>query len=118
MTTKSNKESTLPLRLNCLVFGSDPARLFTVNIDGLKNAYELRAAIKHEQKPEYDNITADTLRLWSVDLTLDNNLNKNVQQAVEKGQPMQPLTKLNRIFTSQPKDDRLHIVVQPPQSEC
>jgi Crinkler effector protein N-terminal domain len=53
------------ISLNCCVFGDDPSRVFSVDIDNNKNISVLRKAIKDEKKSAFDSIDADRLDLWN-----------------------------------------------------
>ena len=74
------------ITLNCCVFGDDPSRVFSVDIDKNKKVSMLRKAIKDEKKPAFDSITADRLDLWNAN---------NIPTDGDKGDFQ---TKLNRIL--------------------
>jgi Crinkler effector protein N-terminal domain len=53
------------ISLNCCVFGDDPSRVSSVDIDKNKKVSMLRKAIKDEKKSTFDSIDADKLDLWN-----------------------------------------------------
>ncbi|KAG1766753.1 hypothetical protein EV702DRAFT_980692 [Suillus placidus] len=53
-------------KLNCIVLGDDPSRIFAVDIGETQTVSELREVIQDEKKPEFDHIDADRLKLWKV----------------------------------------------------
>ncbi|KAG1776959.1 hypothetical protein EV702DRAFT_1104495 [Suillus placidus] len=56
------------IQLNCWVFLDDPQRVFTINIQRLKNAGDLEKAIKRCKVPIWDKFNVDLFELWKVDI--------------------------------------------------
>jgi hypothetical protein len=57
-------------KLNCLVLGDDPSRIFEIKIAPTENVSALRDIIKKERTPQFDYAPASHLELWEVsDLT-------------------------------------------------
>jgi hypothetical protein len=54
------------LNINCIVFGDDPSRVFQVKIANDESVSALKKAIKDEKKPAFEDVAADTLKLWKV----------------------------------------------------
>jgi hypothetical protein len=52
-------------RLNYLVLG-DPANISTIEIALTKDVGALKEAIKDKEKPKFDAIAYDSLKLWDV----------------------------------------------------
>ncbi|PKK60666.1 hypothetical protein RhiirC2_761565 [Rhizophagus irregularis] len=70
-----------------------------------------------------DNVKAKDLKLWKVDISLDEEneklklvnekINVNIKDELE-GAELKPLSKINKHFPSQPADEHIHIIVQRP----
>jgi hypothetical protein len=100
----------MSLSLNCLVFGDEEDKVFTVEVEKTKNVSILKKLIKEEKAPHLDHVAASDLDLWMVDLgpgpvrvNLDN---------YPKLSP--PRKKLSLVFDDTVDDQRLHIIVKAP----
>src|ERR1044072_2008141 len=112
------------ITLNCLVGGENPyENAFNIEINSTKAVSELKEAIKKKKAPDFDNFTADKLKLWKVDISLEedgklsvantkiNNINDELG-AVR----LTSLSKISTHFPSQPADKmNIHIIVQRPE---
>jgi hypothetical protein len=54
------------LELFCWVQGDPHDQAFSLEIAGTKTVSALKKAIKAEKKPAFDHVPADTLKLWKV----------------------------------------------------
>ena len=54
------------LELFCWVQGDDPRHVFPLEIAETKTVGALKEAIKEKKKPAFDHVVADTLNLWRV----------------------------------------------------
>ncbi|KAF9998054.1 hypothetical protein BGZ65_006408 [Modicella reniformis] len=109
------------LTLFCLVDGESASSAFNVRLPPGRYVNDLKTAIKREKSPEFDDIAADKLTLWKV-LIPYNSAKKNLKfylgqlQANEKEELDDPMTRLNKMFTEQPPDDTISIIVEHPRS--
>jgi hypothetical protein len=112
--------ATETLRLNCWVLGEDSHRIFTVGIDCDKNVGGLKEAIKENNKPSFNHITADSLDVWNVSIPVDEdtNLHAKVKDlGLHEKKSLWSLKTLVEIFRDLDHDS-LHVVVKaPPSSE-
>ena len=109
------------ITLSCLVAGENPyENAFNVKINKTEAVSELRKAIKEEID---DNVKAKDLKLWKVDISLEEEneklklvnekINVNIKDELE-GVELKPLSKISKHFPSQPADEHIHIIVQRP----
>src|ERR1700680_1715292 len=56
----------LRLKLNCIVLGDNPRRIFPVDIERTEIVGDLKEVIKDKKRPEFDHIATDHLELWKV----------------------------------------------------
>ena len=54
------------LKLNCIVLGDNPRRIFPVNIERTEIVGDLKEVIKDKKRPEFDHVATDRLELWKV----------------------------------------------------
>jgi hypothetical protein len=52
--------------LNCITLGDDSSRVFIIKISKEATVDGLKKAIKVQKAPEFDDLAADSLRLWKV----------------------------------------------------
>ncbi|KAG1764488.1 hypothetical protein EV702DRAFT_982040 [Suillus placidus] len=103
--------------LNCIVLGDDPRHVFEIKIAPTDSVSALQKVIKDAKKPEFDHVAADILKLWKVDLPVDDAL-KNTLESLELNELESPssVKKLQKVFSEIPEDEHLHIVIQGPLS--
>jgi hypothetical protein len=58
--------SSLRLNINCWVQGDDRDSVFELKISGTESVSALREAIKIKKKHSFQDVDADTLKLWKV----------------------------------------------------
>ena len=96
------------LDLNFCVLDDDPGRVFSVKAEKV-NA--LKEAIKDKKKDAFDAIDADLLDLWKVSIPA---IKEEITRLKLNEQPLSPTAKLSTIFSDEPEDGHLHIVVRVP----
>ena len=103
------------LELNCWVLGDSSDRIFYVQIANDKSVATLKDAIKEECQRQFHHVAANTLVLWKVSISDIHNLPEKVSdiQGVKEG-PLLPLDTLSEVFSDEPKDEHIHIMVMPP----
>ena len=106
------------LTIFCLVRGEPATNAFPIEIDENKNIGTLRELIKSKKKNRFHDIDANELKLWSVsisvddtsalgELVLENNKEKGVQELF-------PVKKISKIFSEEPAEEHIHIIVERP----
>lgn len=89
-----------------------PNCIFPVKIAPTETVGALKKAIKEEKKPALDHLSADTLGLWNVSISVDSALEKNLGSfdfALET--LLLPTEELSTLFPKWPAKSQLHIVV-------
>ncbi|KAF8591614.1 hypothetical protein K439DRAFT_1290229, partial [Ramaria rubella] len=54
--------------LNCWVFGDHQSTVFPVTVSRSDDVIDLRALIKKQKEPQFNDIAADELDLWKIDV--------------------------------------------------
>jgi hypothetical protein len=112
------------ITLSCLVAGENPYdNAFAVEIDTTKLVSFFKDVIKENQKPFFDNVAPKELKLWKVNISLEEEneklklvnkkINVNIKDELE-GIELKPLSKISKHFSSQPADEHIYIIVQRP----
>src|SRR5258705_41801 len=106
------------LDLNCLVLDDDASHIFPIEIAERKTVGALKDVIKVKKRPAFDHVPADTLILWKVSIPVNRNLTENLSKLdfIDENSLL-PVKKLSKIFSDQPEDEHLHIVVRVPPGE-
>lgn len=105
------------ITLNCLVYGDSPSHnIFSVEISRNGNIIQLKKLIKAEKPNDLANIDADKLALWKVDIPSDRlaTLATADIDVIMEGPKLLSVEKINRVFSNEPADECLHIVVNCP----
>jgi hypothetical protein len=100
------------------VLSDDTSHIFPIEIAESKTVGALRKAIKDEKRPAIDHLPADTLVLWKVSIPVNQNLTENLRKLdfVDESSLL-PVKKLSKVFSDQPEDEHLHIIVRVPPGE-
>ncbi|KAG0268150.1 hypothetical protein BGZ95_002588 [Linnemannia exigua] len=109
-----------PLTLFCLVDGESTSNAFSIEIDSTKTVDGLKDLIKAKQSPDFDDIVAKSLTLWSVSIPDDDdddeipivlgNVNNNDKKKLRATRG------LLEVFPDKPPKNTIHVIVQrPPQ---
>src|ERR1700729_1040840 len=114
----SPSESQPQLNLNCLVLGHDASRIFPIEIAESKTVGALKDAVKDKKEHAFPHIDADTLFLWKVSIPVNQNLTENLSKLdfVDESSLL-PVKRLSKVFSDQPEDEHLHVVVRVPPGE-
>ncbi|KAG0059739.1 hypothetical protein BGZ89_000156 [Linnemannia elongata] len=107
-----------PLTLFCLVDGEGTSNAFSVKIASTDTVDDLKEHIKTKKSPEFDDIAADKLTLWSVSIpddddddeipiVLDNVNNKDKKK-------LRATRGLLEVFLDKPPKNTIHVIVQRP----
>ncbi|KAG2339081.1 hypothetical protein BDR05DRAFT_951502, partial [Suillus weaverae] len=104
-------------KLNCIVLGDDPGRIFEIKIAPTESVSALQKVIKEENKQQFDRVDAKNLKLWKVDLPVDDALKRTLESLeLNKMESPSPVKKLQKVFSEIPEDEHLHIVIQGPRA--
>ncbi|KAJ8584000.1 hypothetical protein M405DRAFT_747732 [Rhizopogon salebrosus TDB-379] len=97
--------------LNCLVLGDDPSHIFEIKIAPTESVSALKKVIKAEKTPQFDDVPADHLTLWKIDINLGEDEQLDLPDDAEE---LKPVTPLSKVFLVTPEDEHLHIMVLRP----
>ena len=111
-------------RLNCLVHGETNDRTFPVDIPTNKTIGDLKKMIKIEKSPDFDQLTADKLDLWKVNIpthfpenpilkVLNDNPMADIESAL-KGVKTNPLSEIGDFWQEPAPKYNIHVIVKPP----
>ncbi|KAF8060635.1 hypothetical protein FPV67DRAFT_1631455 [Lyophyllum atratum] len=105
------------LALNCLIFGEDLNRVFTIEISDTKNVSLLKQSIKAENTHSLANISSRHLNLYKVSIPTDDNgsslsvyLSRDDEQKT-----MHPVAILSRVFVDI-SGEHIHVIVKVPDT--
>ncbi|RIA98396.1 hypothetical protein C1645_870752 [Glomus cerebriforme] len=101
-----NKE-TIELKI-----GNAIAQAFPLRINRNESIGQLKKFIKAKKVPEFSFCDADRLRLWKVQVRVDNDKELNELTLHDKDQLLTWST-ISSYFTDKPLDKHIHIVVKP-----
>ncbi|KAG1860902.1 hypothetical protein F4604DRAFT_1957637 [Suillus subluteus] len=101
-------------KLNCIVLGDDPRRVFEIKIAPTASVSALQKVIKDAKKQRLRHVAADCLDLWQVDLPYNETIKHSLSTLkLDTEKSLSPVTKLQKVFSKIPEDEHLHIVIQP-----
>ncbi|KAG2336544.1 hypothetical protein BDR05DRAFT_1063613 [Suillus weaverae] len=104
-------------KLNCIVLGDDPGRIFEIKIAPTESVSALQKVIKEENKQQFDRVDAKSLKLWKVDLPVDDALKRTLESLeLNKMESPSPVDEMLEVFDNAPPRKRLHIVIQGPHA--
>ncbi|RHZ67048.1 hypothetical protein Glove_303g133 [Diversispora epigaea] len=115
------------ITLNCLVEKEDPyENCFEVEIDKARTISALKELIKDKQKPNFDHLPANQLKLWKVNVSLLESNDKltvlvekepaMIEQKLEGERLLAP-NDMQDYFSEQPAKKFIHIIVENPPSD-
>jgi hypothetical protein len=96
----------------CLVQGDKVKHSFPIDIKDDTTVGHLKNAIKKEKKSIFDNIDANNLTLWKVDITQTKE-NQEMKIEEHKGIELFPFENIGTIF--QGNSNNIRIIVESPQ---
>ncbi|KAE9385381.1 hypothetical protein BT96DRAFT_1007092 [Gymnopus androsaceus JB14] len=95
----------------------DPQSLLELNCL-TETVGSLKEAVKGKKHPLFNHVAADNLILWRVSEVVDQNFEKNLENAnFREKESLSPVDKLSKIFPNLPVEGCLHIVVWCPEDE-
>ena len=110
------------ITLFCLVHGEPIANAFAVDIDENMSISHLKKLIKSEKAPEFDDIDANNLVLWKVNIHEDDEttiqhllLNNGKANGIEL---MRPTWKISKYFLGGLTEEHIHVIVERPARKC
>ena len=114
---RSSTDTPAETTLFCLVHGEPPSSFFSVTVGNHEDLDGLRKLIKKVNEPDFDKFAPRKLKLWRVDIPFNSpNLGDSSVNiaSVLQGQEFLPPNKVGDIFTTQPNEDNIHIIVELP----
>jgi hypothetical protein len=106
------------INVHCWIHGEDSDQIFIVKIAATKTVAALKKAIKDEKQHAFQEIDANTLVLRRVSIQIDENLERNLDKLDPgDGGQLSSGQKLSSVFSDQPTDDCLDIVIRSPTCE-
>ena len=115
MTTTTTKATTTTLF--CLVLGDNPTKhAFPVEVSENDTIGKLKELIKTKKAPEFDDIAADKLTLWQVDIPREEliTLGPDIDIQTLNGVELSPLMKISKAFNFGDVEEKLHIITTRP----
>ncbi|KAF7727320.1 hypothetical protein EC973_007629 [Apophysomyces ossiformis] len=109
----------IPFNLFCLVEGESMQRAFSVKVSSADTVHNLKKVIKAEKSPEFDDIDANKLTLWLVEIPITNvnRHDKVLSDNITTKEELLPSDELSDVFQGRPPKKTVHIMVQRPPSE-
>ncbi|KAF7721299.1 hypothetical protein EC973_004960 [Apophysomyces ossiformis] len=104
----------IPFNLFCLVEGKPMSRTFSVKVSSADTVHDLKDAIKAEKSPEFDDIDANKLNLWRVEIPYSEDDALLMRDSVIEKAKLAPITRLSKLFPKEISEDTIHIMVQRP----
>src|SRR5690242_17512620 len=106
---------TTTITLLCLVHGD--SSVFPVRIDKTLLVGDLKDEIKKKKSPKFDDIPANELTLWKVDISDDDEA--AIQQLALQAHTaneilMWPTREISEYFENQPTRRHIHVVTERP----
>ena len=97
------------ITLVCLVKGDTAANAFAVDIDSEKLISHLKYAIKANKAPMFDNFPADAIKVWKVEICVDDNQLSNY---LPQNKDELPTTgDISDYWTENPPKKTIHVIV-------
>ena len=107
-----------PITVFCLVYDDPLAEPFEVKIDGGETISALKDVIKEKQKPVFDHLPANYLRLWKVEIPITDEGTSQIPELNNKYK-LGPAMRIDRVFPAEPREDHIHVIIGIPcQRQC
>lgn len=102
--------------LKCCVLGDDTSHIkFQIKIAGRETVGAFKKPIRAEKTHAFKHVDADTLVLWKASIPVDQGrTEKLLELDFVNERPLLPMSRLSKVFSDQPEDEHLHIVVRAP----
>jgi hypothetical protein len=101
------------ITIMCLVQGNSVDHVFPVDIVKSKNIGHLKDAIKEKKSPRFNDIAADELTLWQVNISIHDAEQLDLQNIKDYGAKKLMPRELATYFDELAKD-HIHIIVERP----
>ena len=106
--------------LYCLVYGESIDRTFPVEIGTEMSVDQLKDLIKEKKSPEFNDIAADKLTLWKVNIPYNAEALRalTLKDDAERGiQNRPPVWKISKAFPDEPAEESIHVIVERPAGD-
>ena len=101
----------MSITLVCLVKGNLPANAFAVDINSGKLVSHLKGVIKAKKAPRFDDIPADELKLWKVEIPDDRD-SELASPALDV--ELLATRDVGDYWTKKLPKRHIHVIVEPP----
>lgn len=110
------------ITLFCLVYGEPIANAFPVKIPQTDTFDDLKKLIKKEKTPCFDDIAADELRLWKVNIPDDDNAAERLRNFKDDPfndtKELRATWEIQKVFPDEPTKEHIHIIIKRPARKC
>lgn len=99
--------------------GDKVREVFIVKIKEDEVVATLKEVVKGKKKPVFDDISADSLIIWSKGITLNEHLKDEIDGLkLVENDALYPLEILSDVFASGLQKGVTHIIIDRPPGEC
>jgi Crinkler effector protein N-terminal domain len=104
------------ITLFCLVHGDLVEHVFKIRIDKDSDVADLKNEIKEKMSPKFDDIPANELTLWKVDISYDDEdaVKQLALKETDVIKKMLPASEIGEYFENTPTKKRIHVVIECP----
>lgn len=107
--------TTSDISLYCFIHNTEwPQNAFPIKVDRAATVGELRNIIyaKMAGLPAFKGVQARNIRLWAVSILYSNE--EEFRNFRAKGQELYPAWKISKVFSEEPHEDHIHVIVELP----
>ncbi|KAG0307281.1 hypothetical protein BGZ99_001489, partial [Dissophora globulifera] len=104
------------LNMFCLVDGEPVSKVFSIKPTPADTVDDLKNLIKSALSPQFDDIAAKDLTLWSVSISVKDvdKTNPIVLTEVKSATELDPTDEISDVFDDKLPKKTIHIIVQRP----
>ena|SRR5947209_20246776 len=105
----------MSIKIFCLEKGKTPAvqHAFPVNISREETVGDLKKLIKAEKSVDFARVDPNNLRLWKVDISIDDDTVIQAQTLLQDNQ-LPVADEIEELWTDTPKRRHIHVIVEVP----
>ena len=114
-----SKSMSDPITLFCLVHGEPSQHAFPIDITKNKFVGHLKQHIHKQCHPRFEHVEAAKLTLWRVSIPVNDDAlfeSLVLNEEDNSTQKLSPGWNISKIFSEEPADEHVHIIVEPPKS--
>lgn len=108
--------TTHELELFCLILDDRLSikHVFPVIISDTSSVGTLKKEIQEQTRPAFDDIAANTLKIWNVSIPVKGLSDDDLPDLLPKCSSLDPTMRLNGLFQCKLPHRHIHIIIQPP----